>query len=448
MIKKLKRLLILTLLSVGQFSIAGFSFGATYFVFEFQDINDGLCEPLDIMNWCSLREALQKADQTPEDDALFIYSGADYVVNSALHVNSNVTIMGLSEPGQTRVTINSSVDDRIFKIAAGEANFHNFTITGANTNQAGAGVRVEKNADLILHNVHITHNSYSGPGVGGAGIYNIGYLEANDSLISDNEATTTNVLRTTRGGGILNEGIATLRNTFVTDNKAMIGGGIYNHYGDRWDDHAASLSLDDCTIVGNQALAAGGGIFSEGGYNYVVDTNIQNNFLSQNGFSVSVSNMKVQGGGGIYAGGGELSDLSAFVNAMDPSEAELPTNCTDSCHANGVDLQNVGDYTLEGLTHKIYYTMPPTFIRERCDDPQKYSCAAKAALALLPAGGGGWITPYRDFYVIRGDISGNINYNVGFPDPDNCFTVGRILWSSPDTVWSNFGNSNCEIVQD
>jgi predicted outer membrane repeat protein len=133
---------------------------------------------------------------------------------------SGITITGPA----AGLTISAGGASRVIKVASGAAaSFSGLTITGG----AASGTSI--------------------PADGGGGLYNEGMATLLDCTISGNSAKFS-------GGGIYSAyGSTTLTECTVDDNSAVnIGGGIYNH--------DAALTMTDCTISGNYANAWGGGV--------------------------------------------------------------------------------------------------------------------------------------------------------------------------------------------
>ena len=79
------------------------------------------------------------------------------------------------------------------------------------------------------------------------------------------------------GGGIYNAGDLTLRRVTIRDNKATVGGGLYNG-------HGAAVTIINSTMSGNSALdpgicdgGYGGGIYNDGGTVNLFNATISNN---------------------------------------------------------------------------------------------------------------------------------------------------------------------------
>jgi predicted outer membrane repeat protein len=135
------------------------------------------------------------------------------------------------------------------------------TITNSilSSNSAGSGGAIYNVGTLTVNGCTLTDNSTSNLGSGGA-IDNLGTLtvspsSVNASLITNNSAS--------EGGGIWNDGAATLTATILSGNSvnatgsAADGGGINN-------DLSGTLTLNGCTLYGNSAGSQGGGIFNGG----------------------------------------------------------------------------------------------------------------------------------------------------------------------------------------
>jgi hypothetical protein len=107
------------------------------------------------------------------------------------------------------------------------------------TSSGGAGIYVE-NATATLNGTSVVQNAATGSGPLGAGIQNAstGTLNLNGSLVQENHARGG-----AQGGGIANDGAATLQGSLVINNTATVPpGGIYN---------TGTVSLIGSTVAGN-----------------------------------------------------------------------------------------------------------------------------------------------------------------------------------------------------
>ena len=81
---------------------------------------------------------------------------------------------------------------------------------------------------------------------------NLGTLTIEQTAIHENTATN--------GGGLFNQGMATVTNTTISTNTATgipgTGGGIANPVN-------ADLSLVNCTLAQNESETSGGGLYSD-----------------------------------------------------------------------------------------------------------------------------------------------------------------------------------------
>ncbi|MCP4420942.1 MAG: hypothetical protein GY805_30395, partial [Chloroflexi bacterium] len=117
-------------------------------------------------------------------------------------------------------------------------------IQGNNADANGGGI-LNVNSDLCLENSAVISNTAAGIGSGngyGGGINNDGYLVISNTTVSQNAAIL--------GGGIFNEGrVAELTHTTIVSNTAsQRGGGVLNASG-------AELYVQNTIILGNVAHA-------------------------------------------------------------------------------------------------------------------------------------------------------------------------------------------------
>jgi predicted outer membrane repeat protein len=137
--------------------------------------------------------------------------------------------------------------------------------------------------DLTLENGFADRPGSAFPSSGGA-IYNDGsYLEANNCIMQNNEASF-------HGGAIFNISNADtfVNGSTIRDNTAPHGGGIFVY-------HGGLLSVDDCEISDNSASTSGGGISLEYGAELIVNN------------STIASNQAGRHGGGIFKDSGSES---------------------------------------------------------------------------------------------------------------------------------------------
>lgn len=111
-----------------------------------------------------------------------------------------------------------------------------------------------------------------GDNANGGGVYNAGVLTLTGCTITENQGLLP-------GGGIMNEGTLTLTRCAVTKNRggereALSGAGIFNR---------GTLTLTESTVTGNEALTAGGGIFTAGGAVTLIASEVSENVAPHGG---------------------------------------------------------------------------------------------------------------------------------------------------------------------
>lgn len=177
------------------------------------------------------------------------------------------------------------------------------TISG---NFADNGGGIENDDTATVTNSVISGNTASNFG---GGIRNSGFVSGSTgTFIPASLAVTGSTISSNRakyGGGIENEGTATVTNSKITGNTATVsGGGIYNF---------GTLTLTGDTISGNTAASIGGGMHNEGTAT-VMNNAISGNAASSGGGIGNIGTLFVGGttqitnnranpgwGGGIYS---------------------------------------------------------------------------------------------------------------------------------------------------
>ena len=153
------------------------------------------------------------------------------------------------------------------------------------------------------------------------GVYKQANLDVSGTTISGNSATGY-------GGGITNDGIATITDSDITRNNAIVGAGVYNDgsvkiIGARISENTASrgggfyndgtATIKDGEISGNTANNNGGGIYN-------------GNTLFVGGTSQIMNNKAITGyGGGVYSYSGPVTFDGTGVNVISNS-AHLPSS--------------------------------------------------------------------------------------------------------------------------
>jgi CSLREA domain-containing protein len=210
---------------------------------------DGVCETGSGNGICTLRAAVQEANNRPGADTITLPAMTLYLTITGNYdddvaawgdfdITDDLTINGLD-------TLTSIVDgnnlDRVFEIHDdSQVHFNQFTIQNGQATNGGTNISQ------------------------GAAIYNAGTLTVTNAVFRDNLAF--------QGGAIANGGTATLNisNTHFISNTAGQGGAIYLYF--------SYATLSDSVIQNNIASNGdGGGIRSWGGVMTITDSLIEKN---------------------------------------------------------------------------------------------------------------------------------------------------------------------------
>lgn len=224
---------------------------------------------------CSLREAVIAANTDTATGGCAAGSGADTIVfDTSLPAPATftLTLTGANEDASAsgdldltgiltiqgadanRIIIDGNNTDRIFDIRPGATvTLSGVTLQNGNPGSGAGGGAVivsggAPRAKLTLLNNVVRNNRAS---LGG-GIYNSG--NGATAVIQDSQITAN--AAQTSGGGIANSGDLTLLNSTLAQNEARTGGGI-EHFG-------VSMKLTNVTISGNAASDNGGGLYNRG----------------------------------------------------------------------------------------------------------------------------------------------------------------------------------------
>ncbi|HNT75005.1 MAG TPA: hypothetical protein PKH77_08310 [Anaerolineae bacterium] len=281
-------------------------------------------------------QAAIDAESTASGDVIAVQEAVH--TEAAIVIHKSVTIQG-NGADATIVQADpqpETATERVFSIPDGvTVTLRALTIRHGNphtTPESGGGVRNE--GTLTVENCLITANS----GSAGGGIHNGGTLTAINTTISHNLARggADAQYECNTGGGIKDmEGLVTLRNSTVSDNRAEgKGGGI----------HVACkgiLVLENTVIRANSTLDDGGGVYIDGvGY------------FTRATLSANVAKT----GGGVYlSGSGERNLIRGQLNytatliAANTAQMEKygVADCMFGDHASlGANVNNwVGDGT-------------------------------------------------------------------------------------------------------
>ena len=236
--------------------------------------------------------------------------------------------------------------NQLFTIAPGTtATISNLTLANGYASVGGA---IDNQGVLTLSNDVINNNK---AGIAGGGVYNTGTLTVNNSTFSNNKAAVNpagNNGTVSSGGGIQNSGTLTVSNSTFTANSARYGGGLGN---------SGIATVTTSTFNGNSAPISGGGIV-----NYYGSLTVSNSTLAYNTAvtgggvrnytgTVTLSNDTIAYncatyGGGVFIGGSTTNLLNTIVAGNLAAGSSSDVNGTIA----------VADYDFFGTTTNLTIT--------------------------------------------------------------------------------------------
>ncbi|MCI0680921.1 MAG: hypothetical protein L0Y71_02355 [Gemmataceae bacterium] len=267
----------------------------------------------------SLREAVELSNRNPGRDAIAFapaLGGATIALTGIeLALGDDVTITG---PGAQQLAIfalfGAGLASRVFSVAAGvQAELSGLTITGGRNDDRGGGII--NNGQLTLRDSVVIANTAN---VGGGIANELGATLTLDAVdIVGNTATLI-------GGGVDNLGTLIVNASVISSNAAIDGGGLYNH-------DVGTLTVTASTIADNLASSpdvfggSGGGIRNDGDLTLTHST-LAGNFTTGAGgaiFSrgalnlnhVTLSGNRANADGGGIMNSGTLTMLHSTVTA-------------------------------------------------------------------------------------------------------------------------------------
>ncbi|HNT53702.1 MAG TPA: choice-of-anchor Q domain-containing protein [Anaerolineaceae bacterium] len=249
---------------------------ATTFLVDTQNNTDedipGDCICADSNGDCSLPAAIQEADACPGADTIRLSHVAYQLEERVFEIHEDLTI---TNPLASFSAISNGSVARLFIVPSGVK----LTLDAVKINYSGG---IESNGQVWLYDCMLEDNQPDAGEDGGAiwsGSAN-GYLYIDHSWIGNNTAGTG-----ADGGGIYSNSPTMIFNSFVYENSAVDGGGIYLAGGSQ------SIVLET-RVNDNTATANGGGLYVvAGGYgasHSVAGSHIVNN-EAQNGGGLFVT---------------------------------------------------------------------------------------------------------------------------------------------------------------
>jgi CSLREA domain-containing protein len=268
------------------------------------DLSDGVCD--DGTGRCTLRAAVQQANQLAGADAINITSDGVINLSSALPNLSNLTING---PGPLRLTVRRAPDAatrfRVFRTElSSTVSLSGLTVSGGHTaEEDGGGIYNSQNSNLTLSNVVVGDNAadsvFSTSGRGGGIFHDGSSLTLTNCTVGDNSASNGYLGGVTfgrDGGGVYaNRGAVNITNSTISGNKAGspgTGSGSPGRGGGLFISSSATVTLTNSTVSGNSTggpsgagIPVGGGILNFSGNLTLNSCTVANNTAGPGGNS-------------------------------------------------------------------------------------------------------------------------------------------------------------------
>jgi hypothetical protein len=240
----------------------------------------------------SLRQAILDANSAAGEDTINFNQVSPATITLASQLPAITDSVGLIiDGGSADITISGDNKYRVFEVGSGaKLTLSNLTVTKGNAAPFSGGGIYNAGGTATVSNSTLSGNS----AILGGGIENDrGTLTVSNSTLSGNSASNT-------GGGIFNDGPLTVSNSTLSGNSATTGsgGGIYNAGG--------TATVSNSTLSGNSAFNTGG---SGGGIGNTGTLTVSNSTLSGN----SASN---DSGGGIWNGAFGNGNTATFKNTI------------------------------------------------------------------------------------------------------------------------------------
>ena len=220
----------------------------------------------DCIDDSQLRADVGQANTDNDGDIITFTCSGDIPLTSFLFITGSMTLDGSQSP--QGVTLDGQNSVQVLIVRSGTVTLNALTIAhGAASFTSGGGIANEGGATLTITNSTISNNSISGSY--GGGISNGGTLTITNSTISNNSQSGN-----ATGGGLVNFGTATITNSTFSGNSATEGGGLFNFGG-------GTLTISTSTFANNSA-SDGGGLANEGTLT-ITNSTVANNSASNGG---------------------------------------------------------------------------------------------------------------------------------------------------------------------
>ncbi|MBQ2789072.1 MAG: hypothetical protein IJE97_05490, partial [Thermoguttaceae bacterium] len=266
--------------------------------FQFETPSPVVTTDLDVVDVTdgkiSLREAIEYAAQLGKSTVTFAEGLATIYLNATLELDSSITLDASAVGGVVLDACRFVDAASAIEINEGaKVSLVSLTITNSSANAQDwlredndrpeySGGAVWNAGEVILRDATIAGNvaAYGG------GLYNLGVMRVYNSTVENNVAlyyggvynrgelyvensTIAGNQATYHGGGVSNFAAATLVGTAVLGNRAETGAGVLALANAAGSQVAPETTLTNCTVAGNVATSAGGGVWANDVLNLV-----------------------------------------------------------------------------------------------------------------------------------------------------------------------------------
>ncbi len=321
----------------------------------------------------SLRQAITDANGAAGADTIDFQaalSGTILLTSGQLDISDSVTIQG---PGAASISVSGNNASRVFYLY-NSASMIDVTISGLTVDSGAAGFGggiVDFDENLTLDDVTISNSNASSSGGG------IAVTGADLALAIQNSRITGNIAGSS-GGGIYVSSAASVsvKNSTISNNTASnVGGGVYFYL------PAGPATFDETTISGNTAAGPGGGVeffFSYGSATFTGSTISGNSGAAGGGVflylpvePLTVENCTVSGNQATVADGGGIYLYNLYTGSSELRHTTIAGNAAAG-NGGGLILRNGsasmnhmilgdntagGDADLSGGTFDLSYSL-------------------------------------------------------------------------------------------
>jgi CSLREA domain-containing protein len=286
---------------------------------------------------CTLRGAVEAANETMGDDAIVLPPGKTIVLDGAVLI-SGPSRVEVRPAGRERTTIETALGHFSLDLGA-DVRLSKLILRGADTQGVGGAIATGAFARLrIDHSRLIANRATEG---GGAIVMN-GSTVIRRTTIADNETGPAGLGGAIAAGEPSSE-LKLIQST-VDGNRAFSGGGIIS---------AGRVDVRDSTVSNNVAAFNGGGILMQG---EAADLTVTNSTIGQN----SAGDF----GGGIDAfNGARVAVSSSTIARNDASGDNDPTSQGGNLQNGGTTLFEISNSIVAGGTAAVGPDCSGTYTR-------------------------------------------------------------------------------------